>query len=286
MIAVTGGTGFVGRHLIARLLVQGEQVRTLARHPAGIEGAEVLQGDVTDPTSLAAVFDGCDSAIHLVGVIQEVGDQTFRAVHVEGTRNVITACEAARATRLLSLSALGSRPDARSQYHRSKWEAEKIVNESALDTTIFRPSVMYGHGGGFLPRLRQLVQNFPVLPIMGDGTSLTQPIWVEDVVSCLLGALRQQETVGKTYELGGPETYGFEQLLDLIAEDEGLDPPRIHLPVSLVQPVVSALSRVTRRFPITPDQLTMLLEDNVCDISEMRRAFGVEPASLQEHLAD
>jgi NADH dehydrogenase len=116
--------------------------------------------------------------------------------------------------------------------------------------------------------------------------SLLQPIWVEDVVSCFVGALHRDETAGRTYQLGGPETYGFEQLLDLIAEAQGIDKPKLHLPVSLVRPAAAVLGRLSARFPLTSDQLTMLIEDNCCDIGEMRQTFGIEPASLRAHLPD
>ncbi|MBN1460576.1 MAG: complex I NDUFA9 subunit family protein [Armatimonadetes bacterium] len=286
MIAVTGGTGFLGRHLIARLLSEQKRVRVLARHPAEIEGAEFAACDITDRAALLEVIGDCRALIHLVGIIEESGKQTFQRVHVEGTRNVVAACQTSGVNRLLHVSALGTRPKARSRYHRSKWQAEEIVRESNLDATIVRPSAIFGRGDHFVKRLRDFVRSTPVLPVIGDGTSLIQPIWVEDVVSCLVVALRRQETIGETYELGGPEAYGFEQLLDLVAEGEGLDPPKVHLPSSLARPAASVLSRLTSRFPITPDQLTMLMEDNVCDIAEMRQTFGITPAYLRDHLSD
>jgi NADH dehydrogenase len=126
----------------------------------------------------------------------------------------------------------------------------------------------------------------PVIPIIGDGMSLLQPIWVEDVVSCFLGALRRDDTAGHSYELGGPETYGFEQLVDLVAEAEGVEKLKVHLPVWLMRVAVGIGSRLTARFPLTPDELTMLLEDNCCDISEMRQMFGIAPASLRDHLRE
>jgi len=286
MIAVTGGTGFVGRHLIARLLREGERVRAFARHPADLDGAEVIACDVTDEAPLAAAIRECSALIHLVGIIEETGEQTFDRVHVEGTRSVVGACRSAGVSRLLYVSALGARPDARSHYHCSKWQAEECVRESRLAATIFRPSVIFGRGGGFVRQLREFIRTARILPIVGSGTGLIQPIWVEDVVSCLVVALRRQETVSETFELGGPAAYGFEQLLDLVAEGEGLDLPKVHLPVSLAKLAVAVFSRLTPRFPITPDQLTMLIEDNVCDIAKMRETFGIEPADLQDHLSD
>ena len=293
MILVTGGTGFVGRHLVARLVSEGEQVRVLARRAVDLQGAEVIAGDVTDQSSLRPALEGCDIVVHLVGIIRETRGQSFRRVHVAGARNVIEACRQARVRRLLHMSALGTRPRAASRYHRSKWEAEQLVRASGLAAAIFRPAVMFGKGGAFLPMIRSIAALPPVIPIIGNGMNLLQPIWVEDVVACFVEAIRSGRA-GATapdprcdsYELGGPESYGFEQLVDLIAESEGIEKPKVHLPVWLMRPAAALLSRLSLRFPLTPDQLTMLLEDSVCDISEMRQTFGVEPASLREHLSE
>jgi NADH dehydrogenase len=323
MLLIAGGTGFVGRHLTARLVAEGEAVRVLARRPAELPGkgrlpgeevatrmsllrgdgrlpgAQVVTGDVTDLSSLLSAVEGCQAVIHLVGIIRESrgqtlrlrslrlrSGQTYRSVHVRGTANVIEACRRAGAGRLLHMSALGTRERAASRYHQSKWQAERLVRASGLDATIFRPSVIFGTGGAFLPTIRRLVTASPVIPIIGDGMSLLQPIWVEDVVTCFVGALRRGDTAGHSYELGGPETYGFEQLVDLVAETEGVEKPKVHLPVWLMRVPASIGSRLTSRFPLTPDELTMLLEDNCCDIAEMRQTFGITPASLRDHLGD
>ena len=285
MIFITGGTGFVGRHLIARLLREGEQVRALSRGASDLPGVELVRGDITDLSSFAESLRGCRAVIHLVGIIRETGRNTFERIHALGTRNVVDACKEAGVTRLLHMSALGARPDAASRYHRSKWEAEEIVRGSDLEATIFRPSVIFGAGNAFIPQIRDLLRR-PVTPVIGNGMSLSQPIWVEDVVSCFVEALGKPETIGRFYELGGHETYGFEQLTDLVAEANGIDKQKIHLPPILVRPVAAVMSRLFRSFPLTPDQLTMLLEDNICDIAEMKEVFGVVPASLAEHLSD
>jgi uncharacterized protein YbjT (DUF2867 family) len=285
-VLITGGTGFVGSRIAARLLRQGSEVRVLARGPADVPGAEVVHGDVTDPDSLSQGFEGCRAVIHLVGIIREAGRVTFERVHVQGTANVIEACRKAGVARLIHMSALGVRSGAPTAYYRSKWRAEGLVRASGLNVTIFRPSVIFGPGSGFLKEIRGIVEKAPVLPIIGRGTSLLQPIWVEDVATCFAKAIGMDRTAGQTYELGGPEVYGFEQLLDLVAAAEGIEKPKIHLPVWLVRIASEVLSRVSSRFPLTPDELTMLLEDNVCDIAEMKHAFSVQPAPLTKHLSD
>ena len=260
-------------------------MRALSRGASDLPGVELVRGDITDLSSFAESLRGCRAVIHLVGIIRETGRNTFERIHALGTRNVVDACKEAGVTRLLHMSALGARPDAASRYHRSKWEAEEIVRGSDLEATIFRPSVIFGVGNAFIPQIRDLLRR-PVTPVIGNGMSLSQPIWVEDVVSCFVEALGKPETIDRFYELGGRETYGFEQLTDLVAEANGIDRPKIHLPPILVRPVAAVMSRLFRSFPLTPDQLTMLLEDNICDIAEMKEIFGVVPASLTEHLSD
>lgn len=261
-------------------------MRVLARSAREIAGAEVFPGDVRDLSALVQAARSCEAVIHLVGIIRERRDATFRRIHVEGTRMAIQACKEAGAQRLLHMSALGARLGARSEYHRTKWEAEQLVRGSGLAATIFRPSVIFGPGGGFIGEIRKLVRQGPVIPIIGDGMSLLQPVWVEDVTTCFASALGKPETVGRTYELGGPETFGFEQLVDLAAEAEGISKPRVHVPAALMRPAAATLGRISAKFPVTSDQLAMLLEDNVCDITPMRETFGVQPASLKDHLRD
>ncbi len=286
MILVTGGTGFFGSHLIPRLVDAGEQVRVLARHPVPLPTVEMVAGDVRDLSAVVSAARGCRAVIHLVGIIRERRGIGFEALHVGGTRNVIRACQEAGVPRLLHMSALGARAGARSRYHRTKWRAEELVRASGLAHTIFRPSVMFGAGNGFLRQVRDLVRRGPVVPVIGDGLALLQPVWARDVARCFLAALEKPETQGQAYELGGPEVFGFVEILDLVAREEGIEKPKIHLPVPLMRPVVGILSRLLPGFPITGDQLIMLLEDNVCDITPMRQVLGVAPARLADHLND
>ncbi len=287
MLLLTGGTGFIGQHLAARLLSLGRPVRVLARHGADLPGVEVQAGDVTDLDSVTAAARGCEAIIHLVGIRRETPGQTFVGVHVRGTRNVLAAGRAAGVSRLLHMSALGARPNGASEYHRTKWAAEELVRASGLAATIFRPSLLFNGGAGFFAVLRGLVTlPLPFVPVVGAGDSLFQPIWVEDVITCFVRALDLPETIGQTYDLGGPESYRFRDLVDLVAAAEGVRKPQLHLPVPLLHSAAATLGRLLPRFPVTTEELAMLQEDNVCDIGPMTRAFGITPVSLREHLGE
>src|SRR5574337_1864296 len=186
MILVTGGTGFVGSHLIRRLRKEGRSVRALVRNPEKARtladlGAEVAPGDISDAVSLEKACAGAERVIHLVGIIQEAPGATFRGVHVEGTRNLLQAAKKAGVRHFFYQSALGTRAGAKSEYHRTKWQAEELVAASGIPFTILRPSLIYGPGDQFTLRLADIIKLSPVLPVIGSGASKIQPIYIDDV---------------------------------------------------------------------------------------------------------
>ncbi len=194
MILVTGGTGFVGGHLIRRLRQEGLPVRALARHPDRAQalkdlGVEVVPGDIADKASLEKAAEGIERVIHLVGIIQEAPGVTFRSVHVEGTRNVVEAARTAGVLHFFHQSALGTRPGAKSEYHRTKWEAEELVRQSGIPHTILRTALIYGPGDKFTIKLSEILRLAPVMPVIGSGKSKVQPIYIDDVVSCIVKAM-------------------------------------------------------------------------------------------------
>jgi len=289
-VLLTGGAGFVGGHLVRRLLAQGTPLRLLARRPAKVPqhlpAAEVVQGDINDPRSLAAAMEGAAAVVHLVGIIRERRGAGFHKVHVQGTENVLRACRRAGVARLLHMSALGARPDARACYHRTKWAAEEAVRASGLDYTIFRPSVIFGSGDEFVNRLVRLVRRAPLIPVIGDGLRLLQPIWVEDVVSCFVQSLSKRETIGESYDLGGPETLGLLEIVEMIRDQLHLSKPILHFPVWLVRPQAWVMQRLLPNPPLTTEQLTMLQEDNVCDLRSVEDTFQLTWKRLETYLEE
>ena len=222
---VLGGSGFVGRALVARLLAHGERVRVLsrsddtrARMPAG---AELLVGDVFDAAFLRNAFDGADAAINLVGILNERGDDGagFRKVYVELAETMIAAMRVAGVRRLLQMSALHA-GDGESHYLKARGEAEALVRTSALDWTLFRPSVIAGPGDGLFCRFAQLLRFAPALPI-GRADARFQPVWVGDVVEAFVRALDDPGTVGQSYDLVGPEAMTLADIVRLTAETKG-----------------------------------------------------------------
>jgi NADH dehydrogenase len=289
MILVTGGTGFVGTHLIKRLRNDHIPVRALVRKPGKTQalkdlGVEVAMGDISDMPSLEAAAEGCDQVMHLVGIIQEGKGYSFRSVHVEGTRYVLGAAKKAGVRHFLHQSALGTREDAASEYYRTKWEAEKLVRASGLPWTILRPSLIYGPGDLFTIRLSEMIRLAPVLPVIGSGRSKIQPIFIEDVVSCMVKAVTDDALQNRAYEIGGPEQLTYEEVTKAIADAMGIKRTMVHMPMPFMRSLARMMEAVLPTPPVTTDQLIMMQEDNVCDMKDIREAFGVEPVAFREGL--
>ncbi len=292
-VFVTGATGFVGRAVIQALRAEGCSVRCLVRRGSerdlrGLGAIERVEGDVLARQTLDDGMAGCDAVVHLVGIIREqpaVG-ATFERVHVQGTVNVLEAAVATGVRRYLHMSALGTRLEARSRYHRTKWLAEEAVRGCALPWTIFRPSIIFGRGDEFVTMLADLIQRYPAIPIVGTGLQRLQPIPVAQVAAGFAGALSRPAAVKHTYAVGGPDAVTLLDLIDRIGRAMGRRHVRkIHVPLGLVRPAAQLLHRLPG-FPITPDQLLMLEEENVCDPQPFFSAFDLTPVSLNDGLRE
>jgi NADH dehydrogenase len=288
-IFIAGGTGFVGGHLTAELLKRGHELVLLshARQAPSVDGVQYVAGDVTDPSSYGTAVQGCAAVINLVGIIREfpVKGVTFERLHVGATRALVTAARDAGVLRYLQMSALGTRQGAVSGYHRSKWRAEEIVRDSGLDWTIFRPSLIFGPHDAFVNMLAKNLRLAPVMPTLGDGKYRLQPIHGADVARCFADALAMPETVGNTYELCGEDRLSYRELLDAIAEAMGRKHPwKPPLPLAVMQPLIGALQGFSA-FPITLDQLQMLLEENICD-GCWRETFHIDPIRFNDGIRE
>jgi NADH dehydrogenase len=227
MILVTGGTGFVGREVVVELLALGYRVRLLARHPERGNAfvhhprVELVQGDALRPDTLSAAMAGVVAVVHLIGIIAETSRVTYEQAHVEATRNILAAAKQAGVTRWVQMSAIGTRPFARSRYHLTKWQAEELVRQSGLDWTIFRPSLIYGHDerDRLLNLLRRAL-SWPLdflqlysLPLLDGGEPLIQPVSVREVARCFALAPAKESSIGQTYDLVGPVSFSWREMV-------------------------------------------------------------------------
>jgi NADH dehydrogenase len=288
-IFLTGGTGFVGSEVLRQLVAAGHTVRALVREGSEDKlevaaGVEVHSGDVTDAASLVGGLQGCDAVIHLVGIIREFPRRgvTFKKMHVEGTENVLEAAQEQGVGRYLHMSSNGTRERSSTGYHRTKWQAEEMVRDSKLEWTIFRPSLIFGPGSEFVHMISEVIRRLPVVPVLGDGQYRMQPVSLKEVATSYVKALEMPETIGKSYHLGGGASYSYDEILDLTSQAMGKGKAiKIHQPLFMIKPMIK-LMQSSEHFPITSDQLTMLVEGNVCDPEEWLDTFGLKATSYAE----
>lgn len=309
-VLVTGASGFVGSHVIEGLLAAGHGVRGLSRTlPTGArrhEGCEYVDGvDVGDRSTMSAkMFDGVDAVVHLVGIIQEAGKkQTFRRIHVDGTRNVVDAAKSSPLTpnnggtrRFVYMSAIGTEANSPAEYSRTKYEAEQIVIESGLPYTIFRPSIILGVDGEFVAQMAELIKYgglpiklpVPVIPVPGSGMNKFQPIYVDDLVSSVVKSLTDESgptpSANKTYEIGGATQVTFNELLSGFARSMGVRKPMVHAPVPILRVAAMVMEAVMPKPPVTRDQLANLGRDNTTESRAITEVFGITPLGFDEML--
>ncbi len=289
-VLVTGGTGFVGPHVVHALRARETPVRALVRDPArgsrlAAWGAELAVGDVTDPASLRAACEGAEAVVHLVAIIRG-RPADFERVMAQGTRNVVAAAEEAGVRRFVLASALGL--DERSKnavpYFASKWEMERAVRESGLEHVILRPSFVFGRDGGVLPTFVRLARFAPVTPIIGPGTQRLQPIWIENLADYYALSLSEKAATNRTFELGGPDAVSWNEFWERLKRVLGVRRPSLHVPFAAMRVQAAMIERLPGS-PVSRDQLTMLeLGDNVVTDPSALEAFKLRLVPLDEQL--
>jgi len=262
-----------------RLLVRDKNAPGVERI-ASQNGAEICEGDVLDVPSLRGSMPGADAVIHLVGIISEIGDQTYERVHTCGTENMVAAAQRAGVNRFVHMSAMGTRPNAVARYHKSKWAAEEIVRHSGLDWTIFRPSMIYGPGDGFVNLFARMARFSPIVPVMGSGESKFKPVAVENVARSFVRSLSEPRSIGQTHDLCGNEVLTLAQIVDQILAVTERRRRKMRIPLSIARVQAAFLEFVYPKLlgkapPLNRDQLLMLQEDNVGDARTADELFGL-----------
>jgi uncharacterized protein YbjT (DUF2867 family) len=282
-VYLTGATGFVGKHMLERLLAEGHAVRAAVRDPQKASLAkrakiEFVAGDIVEGTGLDQGMQGCDAVIHLVGIIVEKGTNTFERVHHLGTRNVVEAAKRTGIKRFVHMSALGVRANGVAPYQTTKWKGEEEVRQSGITFCILRPSLIFGEGDGFVTQMMATMRSAPLLrPVPGDGTPKFRPIAVEDVTACFARSLTYEAATNQTVELGGADELTLNEVLEEIARCAGVRKPAVHIPMPLMMAGATVAQKLLKNPPVTVDQLRMLREGSTCDIGPMKRIFGVNP---------
>ena len=287
-ILVTGGTGFVGPYVVQRLVDDGHTVRVL-EHTAGssarLPSQEAVRGSMDDVESLRRAVEGQEIVVHLVAILS--GSRTdFERVMEQGTRHLLAAAREAGIRRFVLMSALGTDEHTKDlvPYYHAKWQMEQDVKDSGLEHVIFRPSFVFGRGGGALAQFAKITRLAPVTPIVGPGTQRIQPIWVEDVAAYFAAGVERPDATNRTFELGGPDVVTWNEFWERLKRALGARRPSVHIPFGLMRVQAAVLERLPRP-PVTRDQLKMLAAgDNVVSNSDAVDTFGLPLVPLDEQL--
>jgi uncharacterized protein YbjT (DUF2867 family) len=288
-IAVTGGTGFVGSHLVRFLAHRGHQVRTLSRSAprsavARTPGVETWEADVSTGEGLDAALEGVEAVIHLVAIIRETRRQSFEAAHVDGTRHVLEAEKRQGVRRHVQMSALGARDEpGATEYHRTKARAEELVRGSGIAHAIFRPSMIFGPGDEVVSLLARMLRFSPLLPLVGRGEFRLQPVWIGDMERALTRAA-EDDAVGGTLEVGGPEMLAYRDVVRIIMRVQRTRRFLLPMPVALMRAAALVGDKTPLPVPLTRDQLRMLLEESVTARNDLPALLDAPPVRFEEGL--
>ncbi len=297
-VLVTGANGFVGSYVVPALVADGHRVVAFVRNEqggdlvqarlasAGMGPVEIRHGDVTRPETLSGALEGVDTIVHLVAIPRDFnGGADLRLVNTEGTRNVVAAARSAGVRRFVHMGAMGVEDDPKLHYASSKAKAEAIVAESGLDYTILKPSLLFGERDGFFNIVAGLVRMAPIVPVPGDGRSRFQPIAATDVARCFALVVARPDTIGRTYEIGGPRYWTYREITAEVARAMGKRRIIIPMPVALIRIVAGTLERVRIiEFPVATDQLRQLRLDNIGPLDGVQSAFGFAPIDMEGQL--
>jgi NADH dehydrogenase len=300
LVTIFGGSGFVGRYIARRMAKEGWRVRVAVRNvneamfvrPYGVVGqVEPVFCNIRDDASVAAVTQGADAVVNCVGVLDEVGKNTFSAVQAEGAERIARVAAAHDVARMVHISAIGADADAQSEYAQTKAAGEAGVLAHMPDAVILRPSIIFGPEDDFFNRFAGMSRFGPVLPVIGAGTKF-QPVYVDDVAAAATKAVLGEVAAG-VYELGGPDTHSFralmQQMLGVIHRRRLI----VNIPFWAARAMASmfaigrALTLGLVKGPVTKDQVINLAVDNV--VSEGARGFdalGISPTAMEAVLPD
>ena len=264
-IAITGGTGFVGRNIARALAAEGHQLILIARgmdrtDPTIHSLAQFVSLGLGSTSELAGAMAGCDTVVHCSGINRESGDQTYRKVHIEGTRHLIEAARHVGARKIVLISFLLARPNCGSPYHESKWAAEEIVRQSGLDYTILKCGVIYGRGDHMLNHLSHALYTFPLFAFVGFRDKPIRPNAVEDVARIVKACVVEGALSGKTVAVLGPEELTLRQAVRRVASVVGRRPIMFPMPVWFHRVLGWCLERIMKVPMVSSAQVRMLDE--------------------------
>jgi NADH dehydrogenase len=294
MIYITGGSGFLGSHIVKRLIDDGREVRVLVRNRerAQKEGRlaglpiDWVDGDVTKPATLPEGLIGVSQIIHTAAIAIEKGQTTYEKVNYQGTVNLVDAARQAGIRRFVNISQLGANPDLPYRFLASKGRAQAYVAQSELEWTAFRPSVIWGPEDEFANIFARLIPITPIIfPIIGGEEARFQPVWVGDVAAAAIASLDDPTTIGQQFELGGPEVITLEQIERRVMKAINARRIMIRFPMSVLRLAVKVMEATLPNPPVTSSLLELLQVENVTSRNALARFVDSPRRFDPQHLA-
>ncbi|MGI8564267.1 MAG: NAD(P)H-binding protein [Candidatus Dormibacter sp.] len=289
MILVTGGSGFVGRHVVGRLAAEGKPVRALVRDSRSVALApavEVFEGDLTRPKTFRAALTGVDVLIHaaaLTGDRKEPYRGAYDQVNCVGTERLLAAAKRAGVGKVVLISGLGTKPGRPGSYMSTRWAMEEAVRHSGIPYVILQPSVLIGEGAAFVKGLAKVVRASPLAPAIGWELKF-QPLWINDFSRCITAAAESQGLNGRELALGGAEQISMRELMTFIAQSLGRRAWVVPVPVFAAKLQARAMNRILSQPPLTPAGAELFSFDNTTALDSVEAAFGFQPRGLREHV--
>lgn len=293
VVTVFGGSGFLGRHLVQRLAHAGWTVRVAVRYPTdaaflkplGDVGQIVpMRCDINKEDEITLALRGADIAVNLIGILYEKGANTFQALHAEGAGRIARLAKALGVTSLVQVSAIGASKESTSVYARTKAEGEELVRQAFPEAVVIRPSLVFGPQDGFFNLFGAMARFSPALPLIGGGQTKFQPVYVGDVADAIVKAATDPAQAGKTFELGGPRSYSFQELLETLLKQIGRKRCLLAVPFGLASFQAFFTEKLPKP-PLTRDQVELLKTDNVCSGNLPGLAeLGITPTSVEVEL--
>lgn len=290
LVTIFGGSGFLGRHIVRALANDGWRIRVAVRRPNSslflrpmgrVGQIQIIKANVRDKAAVTAALEGADAAINLVGILVERGAQRFDAIHAQAAGTIASAAAEHRTPRLVHISAIGASKNSEARYFRSKAGGEANVRESFPAATILRPSLVFGPEDDFFNRFAWLARMSPMLPLIGGGKTRFQPVYVGDIARATVQVLRDPETSGKIYELGGPEVMDFRAVLQLVLKATYRKRLLVPIPFGIARIQAAVLGLLPGAL-LTLDQVRMLKADVVVSSGTLGLGdLGIAPEAAE-----
>ena len=292
-VSIIGGSGFIGRALVDKLARAGTRINVLTRNPVRSKNLKpigdvgqinIIQGDALIDADLNRAMHSADYVVNLIGIFYPSGKQNFENTQSELPKRISQIAKELDVKKIIHLSAIGAELNSKSRYQKTKAEGERNLLRNSPNSTILRPSIVFGPGDGFFERFAKMAMVAPALPIIGEGETKFQPVFVGDVAESILFCLKHSFTDGQIYELGGPSIYTFKELLTYMLGVIGKRRPLIPIPIFAMQ-IPAAMFSIFPNPPITTDQLRMLEKDNVVDDNIPNiTSLGITPQPVEAHV--